>query len=38
MKFDPKRIGAMLVIVGAVMTLSALVLIALAETLLKVGP
>lgn len=38
MKLDPKRVGLMLVIVGAVMTLSALVLIALAETYLKVGP
>ncbi len=38
MKLEPKRVGIMLVVVGAVMTLSALVLIALAETLLKVGP
>jgi len=35
-KLDPKRVGLMLVIVGAVMTCSALTLIALAETLLKV--
>lgn len=38
MKLDPKRVGLMLVIVGAVMTCSALTLIALAETYLKVGP
>lgn len=38
MKLNPKRVGLMLVIVGAVMTCSAFVLIALAETLLKVGP
>lgn len=38
MKLEPKRVGLMLVIVGAVMTLSALALIALAETYLKVGP
>lgn len=38
MKLEPKRVGLMLVIVGVVMTLSALVLIALAETYLKVGP
>lgn len=38
MKLEPKRVGLMLVIVGAVMTLSALVLIAIAETYLKVGP
>lgn len=38
MKLEPKRVGLMLVIVGAVMMFSALVLIALAETLLKVGP
>lgn len=38
MKLEPKRVGLMLVVVGAVIMLSALVLIALAETLLKVGP
>jgi hypothetical protein len=38
MKLEPKRVGLMFVVVGAVMTFSALVLIALAETLLKVGP
>lgn len=38
MKLEPKRVGLMLVIVGAVMTLSALVLLALAETYLRVGP
>jgi hypothetical protein len=37
-KLDPRRAGLMLVIVGAVMTCSALTLIALAETYLKVGP
>lgn len=38
MKLEPKRVGLMLVIVGAVMTLSAFVLLALAETYLRVGP
>jgi hypothetical protein len=37
-KLDPKRVGLMFVIVGAVMMCSALALIALAETYLKVGP
>ena len=36
MKLDPKRVGLMLVIVGVVMTCSALTLIVLAETYLKV--
>lgn len=36
MNLDPKRIGLMLIVVGAVMTCSALSLIALAETYLKV--
>jgi hypothetical protein len=36
MKLDPKRVGLMLLVVGAVMTCSALSLIALAETYLKV--
>jgi hypothetical protein len=36
MNLDPKRVGLMLIVVGAVMTCSALSLIALAETYLKV--
>ena len=38
MKLSPKRVGLMLVVVGAVMTLSAIALIVLAETLLRVAP
>lgn len=36
MNLDPKRVGLILIVVGAVMTCSALSLIALAETYLKV--
>lgn len=36
MNLDPKRVGLMLLVVGAVMTCPALSLIALAETYLKV--
>lgn len=38
MRLDPKRVGLVFIVVGIVMTLSALTLIALAETYLKVGP